>query len=315
MCDYNNLDIEMALMRSLMERMAVPHTGRQGMLNEERHLNEGIDRQVETPDKVFDVLSEIGRNSFVCIGYVTGANLNIPKGKRLNPATKRMNSYDDYEAFGKEIGSEHEIGALVKITSYNFRYFNNDDIAKKYKGEYKTSANDIRAKYGLPPIGDADNVYTQRVDYGGGVELYNGNDESKKGSFYVNANTFGASVHGVVYAVDNEGNIVQELSEEQVKPYLRAKGEEVPGANALRKMGAEEEQVQSYINDIKSLKFIYKRFEGNSILWIAATTNKQKIVYINSNLMKTVNDININPQDFVEKAKERYSVDMTNMPE
>ena len=301
-------------MRSLIERMESPHTGRQGMLNEERHINEGVDRQVETPDKVFDVLSQIGRNSFVCVGYVTGANMDIPKVKRLNPETNRMKSYDDYETFGKEIGSEEEIGALVKITSYNFRYYTNDDVAKQY-GSYKDKMNGVRGKYGLPPIGDSEGGYTQRLGYGGGIDVYAGNDESKQGSFYVNANTFGASINGVVYAVNNEGHIVQELSQEQVKPYLKAKGEEVPGVNALRKMGAEEKQVQDYINDVKNLKFKYMRFEGNAILWVAATVNKQKIVYINSNLSKTINDININPQDFVEKARERYNVDVANMPE
>ena len=80
-------------------------------------------------------------------------------------------------------------------------------------------------------------------------------------------------------------------------------------------MGAEEEQVQDYINDVKDLKFQYRRFEGNAILWVAATVNKQKIVYINSNLVKSINDINISTQDFVEKAKERYNIDMANMPE
>jgi hypothetical protein len=68
-------------------------------------------------------------------------------------------------------------------------------------------------------------------------------------------------------------------------------------------MGAEEDRIQSYIEAVNNLKFKYTRFEGNSILWVAATVNKQRIVYINSNLAKCINGININTQDFVEKAK------------
>ena len=77
----------------------------------------------------------------------------------------------------------------------------------------------------------------------------------------------------------------------------------------------EDDIVERYIEEIKSLNFNYKRFEGNSILWIAATVNGQKIVYVNSNLTKTINDININKEDFVKKANERYNIDLNNMPE
>jgi hypothetical protein len=312
--ELTGFDRESAKIRSLMERMSMPHTGRQGMLNEERHLNEAVERKVESPDKVFDILDQIGKNDFVCVGYVSGANLDLPKVKRVNPATNRMKSYDDMETFSKNMGSEEEIAALVKITSYNFRYYNNKDVKKNY-GEYKTKFNDIRGKYGLDPVADKENDYTQTMNYGSGVDVYAGGDETKQGNFYVAANTSGAGINGVVYAVNAEGHIIQELKPEQVKPYLKAKGEEVPGANALRKMGVEETEVKKYIEEVKSLKMNYKRFEGNSILWVAATVNGQKIVYINSNMMRSVNDININPQDFIAKAQERYNVDMNKMPE
>lgn len=310
----NCFDKEAAKMRSLMERMEKPHTGRQGMLNEERHLNEGVERKVESPDKVFDILEQIGKNNFVCVGYVTGANLDMPKVKRINPATNRMKSFDDMETFSKDMGSEEQIAALVKITSYNFRYYNNNDVKKKY-GYYKTKFNDIRLKYGLGPVSDKENDYTNTMNYGSGVDVYAGADENKNGNFYVAANTAGARINSVVYAINQEGHIMQELTKEQVKPYLKAKGEEVPGANALRKMGKEESEVQKYIEEVKGLNMNYKRFEGNSILWVAATVNGQKIIYINSNIMRSVNGININPQDFIAKARERYNVDMNNMPE
>ena len=188
-------------------------------------------------------------------------------------------------------------------------------MKNKY-ADYKNKSNDIRAKYGLEPISDKENDYKSTMNYGSGVDVYIGSDKDKEGNFYVNANTYGKNnIRGVVYAVDTNGNIVQELTKEQIKPYLKAKGEEVPGANALRKMEVEDSVVQNYINDIQSLNFNYKRFEGNSILWIAATVNGQKIVYINSNLSKTINGININKEDFIQKANERYNIDLNNLPE
>lgn len=308
----NEADIQSCKIRSLIERMEKPHTGRQGMLNEERHLNEGVERKVESPNQVFDILDQIGKNSFVCLGYVTGANLDLPKVKRVNPETNRMKSYDDYETFGANVGSEEKIGALVKITSYNFRYYNTNDFKSMY-GKYKNDFNNVRGEFGLPPVGDKENGYKQTADFGNGVDLYSGGDEKKQGNFYIGANTHGAHVKGIVYAVNEQGNIIQELTDEQVKPYLKEKGEEVPGANALRKMGADEERVKSYIEKVKALKFNYKQFEGNSILWVAATVNGQKIIYINSNLSKAVNGIDINREDFVAKAIERYQVDTSNI--
>lgn len=316
MYNNTNFDQEAAKMRSLMERMDRPHTGRQGMLNEEMHLNEGIERQVESPEKLFDILNNIGKNEFVCVGIVTGANLNIPQVKKKNPETNRMKNYDDWETFGSSVGAKEDIAALVKISSYNFRYYPTDDVNKKY-GEWKNSANDIRAKYGLEPIQDKESDYKEKINYGSGLNVYNGGNEDKQSNFYVAFNSYGVKPRGVVYAVNKEGHIVQELTDEQVLPYLKEKDPYagVSGISALRKMGKEEHEIEQYVNDIKDLKFSYKNFEGNSILWIAATVNKQKIVYINDNLIKAVNGININKEDFIAKARERYQIDMQKMPD
>ena len=60
-------------------------------------------------------------------------------------------------------------------------------------------------------------------------------------------------VKGVVYLVDTQGNIIRGLDEKEVVPYLKAK-KEPTGVSALRKMGADEERIQEYINRIKELK-------------------------------------------------------------
>ena len=106
-------------------------------------------RRVASSNEFFDILDKIGNGKFVTIGYVTGANLDVPKVSRKNPLTNRMKQYPDYTVFGNEQG---EIGALVKITSYNMRYLNRTTVGQKY-GEYKDSANGIRGNFGLDPIG------------------------------------------------------------------------------------------------------------------------------------------------------------------
>ena len=108
--------------------------------------------------------------------------------------------------------------------------------------------------------------------------------------------------------------IIKELSPEQVRPYLKAK-REIDGVAALRKMGAEEERIQDYINQINNLKFKYINFESNSILWIAATINGEKIVYINDNLYRAVDGIDINPQDLQEMTKKTMNKNIFRLTE
>lgn len=267
-------------------------------------------RRVASSSEFFDILDRIGNGKFVTIGYVTGANLDVPKVSRKNPLTNRMKQYPDYTVFGNEQG---EIGALVKITSYNMRYLNRTTVGQKY-GEYKDSANAIRGNFGLDPIGNKQG-YKQGTSWSpNGPELYNGKNTELQDHSYNPQNIYGVKPKGVVYAVNKEGHIIKELKPEQVKPYLKAK-REIDGVAALRKMGAEEDKIQDYINQMNGLKFKYINFESNSILWIAATINGEKIVYINDNLSRAVDEINISPEDFRAIARERYQIDLTNLQE
>ena len=266
-------------------------------------------RKVESSDKFFEILDSIGNGKFVTIGYVTGANLDLPTVSKRNPLTNRMKKYADYSVFG----SEEEIGALVKISSYNMQYLNRSTVGKKY-GEYKQAANDIRGSFGLEPIGSKEG-YKQGTNWSpNGPELYKGNNTELQSHSYNPQNIYGVKPKSIVYAVNKEGHIIQALKPEQVEPYLRKK-REVDGVAALRKMEVEDEKIQDYIEQINNLKFKYINFESNSILWIAATINGEKIVYINDNLARAVDGIDIRPEDFRAIARERYQIDLANLQE
>ena len=268
-------------------------------------------RRVASSEEFFDILDRIGNGKFVTIGYVTGANLNVPTIKRRNPETNRMKGYPDFSVFGAE--GENEIGALVKITSYNMRYLNRTTVAKKY-GEYKNAANGIRGNFGLDPIGNRES-YKQGTSWSpNGPELYKGQNTKLQSHSYNPQNIHGVKPKSVVYAIDTEGHIIKALSQKQIEPYLKAK-REIDGVAALRKMGAEEEKIQDYISQINNLKFRYINFESDSILWIAATINGEKIVYINNNLARAVDGIDIRPEDFRAIARERYQIDLADLQE
>lgn len=272
-------------------------------------------RRVISADEFFDKLDELGERGnehlFVTIGYVTGANLNVPKIQKRNPSTNRLKKYDDYSVFQGD--SNEEIGALVKITSYNFNWRSRKSVGKQY-GEYKQAANGIRAKYGLEPIKDKSG-YTQTMNYGSsGIDVYNGNNSALQNHSYNPQNMFGVKPKGVVYAVNTNGRIIKALSQDQVKPYLKAKSE-ADGVAALRKMGVDEQRIQEYIKELANLKMSYKNFESSSILWICATINGEKILYLNDKITRIINDISINKDDFIAVARERYKKDLAQLQE
>lgn len=300
---------EIVKMRSLMERVEKPHTKYQAELNESAYLTEAHERSVKNPSEIFDILDQIGNNKFVSIGTVTNAKLKLPTTSIKNPKTNRMNKVPDMKAFGKAVGSSEDIAAFVKITSYNLRYTDAKAMGEKYKA-WKEAANGIRQNFGLNPIATKeDGGYTQKMDYGKGISVYGGDNEDKKGNFYTAQNTYGARIKSSVYTVNSEGHIIQELTDEQVKPYLAAK-RPMDGVAALRKLEKSEEEIEDYIKQMTDLKMQYRNFEGNSILYVVATINGEKIIYINTQLMRNVDGVDIDPQDFVTIAKAKYAESM-----
>lgn len=269
-------------------------------------------RVVKSSNDFFDILDKLKNNTFVCVGYVTEASLTPPQIKKKNPKTNRMKGYPDFSVF-KQDGDDREIGALVKISAYNFRYYNRAEVAKQYD-KIKTATNDIRAQFGLDPMQDRVSYKSKTSWSDNAPELYSGENQQKFGNSYNPQNLYGANVKSTTYAVDTNGRIMRALSDEEILPYLKAK-KEVSGVAALRKMNAEESVIQNYIQQIQNLKFQYRNLESKSILWMAATVNNEKILYINDSLERAVEDINIYPSDFRKIAMDRYNVSLADLTE
>lgn len=215
-----------------------------------------------------------------------------------------MKSYPDYTVFNGV--DKRPIGALVKITLYNFQYMNRNLVSKKY-GEYKQAANAIRNEYGIDDM-KSRTSYKQKTSWSPNApETYVGNNEELKDHSYSPQNVYGSNTYSTVYTVGLDGKILNEIPQEQIAQYLKEK-DEVSGVSALRKMGAEDAKIKEYIKKMKDLKFKYVNFESKSILWIAATVNGEKIIYINDDLQRAVDGIDIRPEDFREIARNRYKI-------
>lgn len=275
-------------------------------------------RIVKSPNDFFEILDELQDGKWITIGYVSAANLeNVPMVKRKNPLTNRMKGYPDNTAFE----CQDEIAALVKVSSYNMHWMNREKFGKTYN-TWKKSINGIRGNYGLPPIGDREG-YKEKMNYGEhGIDAYNGQNQALQGHTYTSQNGYGVKPKSTIFCINQDGRIIRELRPEQVKPYLKqykefnpnAKSYRDDGARALAKLGAEDAKIQEFLAKAQELKFKYLSFEADSILWIAATINGEQFVYLNDNLKRVVDNVNINPSDFRELARERYKIELNSLP-
>lgn len=290
---------QLSKMKDLMHRLDNPYG--------KSPLTEAIaERNVKTADEFFDILDDMHGGKFMCLGYVTGANLNVPKVQRRNPETNRMKGYANYSVFAE---GEEEIGAVVKVTTYNYQWQTRESVKNAYS-KYKTDANAIHAKYGLDPIGDKPQDWKSKQTHGEhGVEVYSGNDEKKFGNTYNPQNTKKARKKSHTYAIGTDGHIIREIPEETLLQYL-VKRQDSKAVKQLKAMNAEEERIAAFIKEIDDLGMEYRNFESSSVLFIAATVNGEKLVFLNDRLQRCVEGINIAPEDFLKIARERYNIDV-----
>ena len=307
-----NFNTEVAKIRSLIERMNGNMTPYEAMLNEEKLIQEAnTPRKIKNANDFFDILSSMKGGCFATIGYVTGANLDIPKIKKINPETGRMKGYDDYESFGKSLNYNGEVGGVIKLTSYTLNWSNPENLSDAYK-KYKQNANNIRAKYELEPIQDRESYKTKQEYGNAGVAVYSGNNDDLSKHSYTSQNIHNARIKSTYYLVSTEGMIIREVDKNELISYFKKKSE-MSGVSTLRKMGKSEEDIKSYIDEMTALGMSYKNFEASSILYMVATVDGEKIVYINDNLTQSVRDINILPSEFTKIAKEKYKIDLNNI--
>lgn len=269
------------------------------------------DRMLASSNELFDLLDsmETSGGKFVTIGYLVGANLNIPQVKRKNPDTNRMKNYDDYESFSKQIGEENEIGGIISVTSFQVNWKPRSKFGEFYN-KYKQDLDAIRAEYGLEPTGSRDSTETQS-DYGNGaISTYSGaNSELSSNSYAPMQNVATSKKKRTYYVVDKDGHISHPIEKEKLAAFFKP-SREPSGVAALRKLGVEEAKIQEYIKRVQDLKVVINKFENSKILYISTTIDGQEYTFINDRLTTNINGVTIAPEDFYRIAKERYEKDV-----
>lgn len=295
---------------SLMERME-QHTTLTETKKEYPILNEskGSFRFAVGPEEFYDLLEGTPKNRFITFGYLSNAKIVVPAGKRLNPATNRMNKFDDYEQLGKNLGvsSKHEdtpdakLINVIKLSIYNLRWQTSATIDADYS-DYKKRKEELAQKYGIE-VGKA-RYQTDKMNFGnnGGISSYAGDNEENKGHTYTNLNMSGVKpISTAYYLVFDDGNIQQiDGSKLEMLPYKSSE----TIIEKLRTAGATEDEINSL------LTMDYRRFEHSHILFFSATPDTGiPTVCVNKNLSnKLTGEANINPEELINIAKDRYGL-------
>lgn len=287
--------------KKLLTRMERTPNGGSNFIFEELNEVSCKWRDIGTPDEFYDILQGIGNGKFVTFGYVNVAKIAVPKGKRLNPVTNRMNQFDDYETLGRNLGVEDgvQLVNIIKLITYNMRWQTSDEVNKQYS-DYKKTRDELGSKYGVE-FGKA--AYkTNTMNYGsqGGVSSYAGDNQENMGHTYTNLNMSGISPLSTKYYMVLSNGSLKEIDKSKLEMLPSKRSQST--IDKLMAAGATEQ-------DVAPLKTMsYTRFEHSHLLFLSATTDGIPTVYINTNLSDKIEGItNANKQELVNLAKERYS--------
>lgn len=293
--DNKNLNEMIGKMRSLMERIERPHTGREALLNEQMHINEatGVSKEV-TRDEIVDILDkqdETGNGGlFATVVYAQSSPVYKTKRKgswrsddvnsMLDATRDEFGDSDwhkelsDYNDDSVKSSTPNPIVNVLLVTKYQLHWTTKDNYGKAY-GEYKTNLGNLRMKYNIARDSDGmlgDN-HNQRQDLG--VAQAN-----QTGNLSKDFNMASSEVlESTLYRVDADGNVVGEIPEAAVKamstPYKEPSVEK-----AVRDVLSDEE-IKAYMEAKKELdkKFRGRTLNFDGILAIKAYVKSEGISY------------------------------------
>jgi len=284
--------------KSLMKRMEeTPNGGSNYLINEVACKW----RTVVGEESFYDLLSGLKQGNRVTFGYVSTAKIVVPKGKRLNPTTNRMNQFDDYETLGKNLGVEDsKVTNVIKLTIYNLPWQTQEDVDSKYNAWKKTRdelGSKLGVEFGKARYGIGKNNFNEK----GGIAQYNGDNNDLSTHTYTNLNMANVKpISTTYYLVLDNGNIQPiDINKLELQPYKPS----TSAVDKLRAAGASEEELAPLLN------MQYQRFEHSHVLFISATPDDGiPTLLINNKLSDKIEGVSgANIESIVNIAKERYS--------
>ena len=271
--------------------------------------------------KIYDINEFIDIMSSIQKGFATVCYLSSAKVKKTLRGS-------DVEAFGNDLDANRTEGdeeyyntlkqyqggsikkfpynGVVKMSRIEFNWQNEKKYGENF-GKYADARDALITKYGGEPVRKQGT--DTRLDYGtGGVSV--GSTDNTQGRLYSHQN--GATVNYLdeyYFLADTNGQLKGGISKEAIKNIV-AKSGDADGVAALKRVNASDETIKSYLEELKALKFRVLKLMYDSILFVVATVDDEKIFFWNSKLANQVGSgsyvVAIDPVSFKEKAKELY---------
>ena len=193
------------------------------------------------------------------------------------------------------------------MSKIQFHWQSEEKYGENY-GKYASARDALIGRYGGEPV-RRDGTDSKQAYGNGSVSI--GNTDNTQGKLYSHQN--GATIQNIqteYFLVDTNGQLKGGISKEAIQNIV-AKSSDADGVSALRKVNATDEQIASYVEELKKLKFRVLKLMYDSILFVVATVNGEKIFFWNSKLAKQVGSgsyvVQIDPQSFQDKARQLFS--------
>lgn len=282
--------------KSLMLRMEDTPNGGSNFINEASCKW----RMVVGEDDFYDLLSGLKQGNRVTFGYISQAKIVVPKGKRLNPATNRMNQFDDYETLGRNLGETEKLINVIKLTIYNLPWQTQEDVNNKY-GEWKQKRDALNTQFGIETAKPRYQTQTNNFNEKGGISQYGGENQELTAHTYTNLNMHNIKPINTSYYLVFENGSIKPIDVEKLEilPYKSSQ----TAIDKLKAAGATDDDVAPLVG------MQYQRFEHSHILFISATPdNGIPTLLINNKLSDKIGGIAHTSQDaIINLARERYN--------
>ncbi len=273
-------------------------------------------RKIYDINEFIDIMSSIKNGAFATVCYLSSAKV------------KKTLRGSDVEAFGNDLDSNRTEGdeeyyntlkqyqggsikkfpynGVVKMSRIQFNWQSEKKYGENF-GKYADARDALITKYGGEPVRKQGT--DTRLDYGAG-DVSVGSTDNTQGRLYSHQN--GATVNYLdeyYFLVDTNGQLKGGISKEAIKNIV-AKSGDADGVAALKRVNASDETIKSYLEELKALKFRVLKLMYDSVLFVVATVDDEKIFFWNSKLANQVGSgsyvVAIDPVSFKEKAKELY---------
>ena len=315
-----DVNIEIAKMRSLMERMEKPMTARQGILNEERHINEAsVTKKAVTRDEIVDILDQQDEKGngglFATIVYAkaepvyktkrTGTwrpndvNAMLDKTREKYGESDWHKALTDYNVDDVKNSTPNPIGSVMCVEKFQVNWTTRSNFDKAY-GKHADALHNLRMSYNIARERDGvlgDN-HNQRMDIGGAQANQNGNLSK---DFNVATKK---TLDSTLYQVDVDGHIVGEIPEEAIKAMKKPYTPPQPEKEIREALSPEE--IEAYMKAKAELekKFMANTLNFSAILAISASVNGTSYYYINDKLeLSGKNGFPVDQQKMIEIAE------------